>query len=91
MEKVNKNDFVRMVSKRTGYAQADIRAVLETASNVAMDLLSDGKSVCIWAGVIFEPVDVPERDAINPRTRETIHVPARKRVKARFGTKYKGL
>lgn len=37
MEKFNNSNFVKLVSKETGYAQKDIKAVLEAVSDVALD------------------------------------------------------
>ena len=62
MEKINIPEFVKQVSKASGYAQKDIREVLNVAAEVAARDLSDDKEVVIMDGVILYPGHYKARD-----------------------------
>ena len=89
MNKMNYTDFVKKISKKTGYAQKDVKEVLNTVSEVALDLLREGTTVNIVPSITLEARYVAESTKRNPRTGETVLVAAHKRPKAKFGKLYK--
>ena len=62
MEKISMNEFVRQISKKSGYAQTDIKAVLNFASECVAENLNDGVSTTMMHGVIIYPAVYPARD-----------------------------
>ena len=76
MEKINNSDFVRMVSKDTGYAQKDIFAVLESVSKLLLENLKDDKSTAVLKGMVVYPATY----------KDTVKFP-----RARFGRFFKDL
>lgn len=89
MEKFNNSDFVKLVSKETGYAQKDIKAVLEAVSDVALDIISRDDAVVVFPGLTLTATYVPETTRRNPRTGEAVLVQPHHKPKAKFGAKYK--
>lgn len=89
MGKINNKDFIRQISKKTGYTQNDIKAVINAVSDIVIDNLSDGNATTVFTGLIIEPRDVAATDKRNPRDGSVIHVPAHKAPKAKFGAKIK--
>ena len=45
--KINYPDFIRQVSKKTGYSQLDIKAVLNAASDITIDNMQAGNSTVV--------------------------------------------
>lgn len=89
MEKINNANFVKLISKETGYAQKDIKAVLEAASDVALDIIKKDDAVIVFPGVTLTATYVPETKKRNPRTGDAVIVAPHHKPKAKFGTKYK--
>lgn len=89
MAKINNKDFVKQISKKTGYTQSDIKAVISAASNIIIDNLVDGNSTVLFTGLTIEPRDVAATDKRNPRDGSVIHIPAHKAPKAKFGVRFK--
>jgi hypothetical protein len=61
-EKINIGDFVRQVSKKSGYAQRDIAEVLNVASEIAAKNVGENKSTVIMKGIILYPGYYPAVD-----------------------------
>lgn len=74
MDKINNPEFVKMISKDTGYAQKEIAIVLSSVSSLLLRNLSEGKETAILKGVIVYPAKYKDK-SIFPR--------------ARFGTYFK--
>ncbi len=51
-DKVNYKDFIRQISKDTGYAQKDISAVLESAENLIDNNLNNGIETTALKGMV---------------------------------------
>lgn len=89
MNKISYSDFVKQISKKTGYAQKDVKEVLNTASDIALEDLQTGDSVNVFNGLTLETRFVAEATRRNPRTGASVLVPAHRKPKAKFGSKYK--
>ena len=77
---MNKKDLIRAAAEATGMTQKDCAAVLEAVLAAATKELAKGNDVTV-AG--FGAFRVKERDArmgINPKTGESIQIPASKSV-----------
>lgn len=53
--KINNGEFVKQISKRSGYAQKDIAEVLNTAAEVLHDNLDDNYETAVLKGMIVYP------------------------------------
>lgn len=90
MEKVNMSEFVRQISQKSGYAQTDIKAVLNFASECIAENLSDGLSTTIMQGVVIYPSVLPARDA-KDKNGNLVHYEQTIYPRARFGQSFKKL
>lgn len=86
---LNVKEFVKEISKETGYSQKDITTVLETAESIMIDAVANKDGVKIFKSLSIVPVIKKERVAISPTTKESIVVPERKTPKAKFSQKFK--
>lgn len=86
---MNKQEFVIMVraSDTTGIMTSIEKT--ERVVNQVLDMLKESivkhRSLKIQGFGVFEVVDVPERQGCNPRTGESILIPAHKAVRFRPG------
>lgn len=87
MDKVNFSDFVRQISKKSGYAQKDIKEVLTTGSECVAENLAKGISTAIMQGVIIYPGVYPATDRIEDG--KTVHYEEVIYPRARFGQSFK--
>jgi nucleoid DNA-binding protein len=68
-EKINNREFVKQISKETGYAQADIKAVLESATDIVVKNLGEDKATAVFKGLIVYPCHYKQGELIYPRAR----------------------
>ena len=87
MEKVNFSDFVRQVSRRSGYAQKDIKEVLNVGSECIVENLNKGMSTTVMQGVIVYPGVYPAFDRVE--NGKTVHYDEVIYPRARFGQAFK--
>lgn len=86
---LNKTELVAKVAAETGNSQASVSAVIDGLFAVVSETVAAGEKVTIPGWVSFEPTDTAARQGRNPRTGETIKIPAGKRVKVTAGSKLK--
>lgn len=87
MEKVKFTDFVRQVSKKSGYAQKDIKEVLNISSAIVAENLSNGISTTIMQGVVIYPGVYPAMDRVEDG--KNVHYEEVIYPRARFGQAFK--
>ena len=86
---MNKKDVIKAVSVKTGFSQKDVTEVVEDMLDIITATLVDGKDVSISG---FGKFTVSERDArkgVNPRTLESIDIPASRVPKFKAGSALK--
>ena len=88
MEKVNYSDFVRQVSKKSGYAQVNIKEILDKAAEVSADNQNQNIASTVMQGIIIYPstypaVDTTDKDGNIIHHNETVY------PRARFGKAFK--
>lgn len=54
-QKVNNKDFIRAISKETGFTQKDIADVLESAADLVISNLSNGIETAVFQGMVIYP------------------------------------
>ena len=73
---VHKNEFIRLVAKRSGVPQTVVAQVLNGAVGVIAESLVQGQKV-VWTGFgTFEMRRRSARQGINPQTRQKIVIGA---------------
>lgn len=77
---MNKKDLIKEVSSRSGVSQKDAQRVFDSIMAVIGDKLRDNGEVVIPDFGKFSIKQVPERQGINPATKEKITIPAHSKV-----------
>lgn len=73
---MNKADIINKVHETLGGTKADAERAVETMLDCVVDSLKNGEEVSIAGLGIFSAKMRPARQGRNPRTGETIEVPA---------------
>lgn len=89
MEKVNYSDFVKAVATSTGFTMKDIKEVLGAVENTALSLINTDVEVKVMPSVSLYVSDRAARVGRNPKTGESVQIPAKKFVKAKFSASFK--
>jgi DNA-binding protein HU-beta len=76
MESMQKTEFIREVSTRTGMSQKDTKKMIDTALDVIAEALAAGRKVTLTGFGTFEVRERQQREGVNPQTREKITIPA---------------
>ena len=72
---MNKTELVAAIAERTELTKKDADQALKAFIDVVGDELSKGEKIQLAGFGTFEVTERAARDGINPRTRETIHIP----------------
>ncbi len=73
---MNKSELVGKIAEQTGMTKKDTEKVVNAFVNVVQDTLSGGDTVAILGFGTFLARERPAREGRNPRTGETIQIPA---------------
>lgn len=76
-----KSDFIAAICNRTLKKESEVKPIVDAAVDILIEQLKAGENVTITGFGTFETRDREATTARNPRTGETIEVPA-KRVPA---------
>lgn len=74
---MTKADIVERVCDRTGYRKRDVQIVVDGLLDAVSRSLVEGRGVEIRGFGSFKSRFLPARQARNPRTGETVHLPER--------------
>ena len=88
-ELVNVENFVREISKQTGYSQRAISEVLECAEKVMIDTVKSGKDCKIFKSLTIMPTIRPAGSGRNIATGEKLQIPEMTIPKAKFSKAFK--
>jgi len=75
---MNKAELVTEVSKKTSLAKKDIGNVVDALVETITDAIKKGEKVALAGFGTFQVVQRKARTGLNPQTKETIQIPARK-------------
>ena len=78
---MNKTELVTAIANNTELTKKDAEAALKAFIDVVGDELSKGEKVQLAGFGTFEVVERAAREGRNPRTKETIQIPASKAPK----------
>ena len=73
---MNKTELITQVSQRSGLARKDAERAVNAAVDAICQCLSQGEKVQLTGFGIFEVKDREARVGRNPRTLETVEIPA---------------
>lgn len=82
---MNKSDLINAIAEKSGLTKADSKAALEAAVDAISAALAAGEKVALVGFGTFSVAEKAARTGINPRTKETIEIAARKAVKFKQG------
>ena len=76
---MNKTDLVNVVNAETKIAKKDVDAVVTATFKAITDALKEGDKVALIGFGTFEVKEAAAREGRNPKTGETITIPASKK------------
>lgn len=82
---MNKTELVNAIAEKAGLTKVDAKSALDAAVAAVSEALAKGDKVAILGFGTFSVAEKGERTGINPRTKETITIAARKTVKFKQG------
>lgn len=82
---MNKTELINAVAEKAGLSKVDAKKAVEAAVAAVTEALAKGDKVSVIGFGTFAVVEKGERLGINPRTKETITIAARKSVKFKQG------
>lgn len=80
---MNKKELVSAIVEKTEQSVSEVTKALDGFIEVVGETIVTDKVIIPGFGT-FELKDVPERDGINPKTKEVIHIPASKKPNFKF-------
>lgn len=86
---MNKSDFVAAIAENAGISKADATKAVKAFTDVVTETLKKGDKIALVGFGTFEATDRPERQGINPATKEKITIPAAKVPKFKAGAPLK--
>ncbi|MFL0757699.1 MAG: HU family DNA-binding protein [Prochlorococcus sp.] len=75
---MNKASLVKAIAKRTRQSKTDVSLVLAAFTDSIIDSLAEGKKVSFLGFGSFEPRERSARKGLNPKTGESIKIPAKR-------------
>lgn len=75
---MQKTDFIKAVSEKTGVSQKQVREVLDASLDTIRDALQRGEKVTLTGFGTFEVRQRQAREGVNPQTRQKIKISATK-------------
>ncbi len=78
---IKKTQLIQMLADKTGATKKDAAMWLESFVEMMTGLLKQGEKINITGMGIFKVADRKAREGRNPRTGETIQIPASKKLR----------
>ena len=82
---MNKSEFISAVAAKSGLTKVDAKKAVDAYAETLTEALKAGDKVALLGFGSFSVVEKGERQGINPKTKETITIAARKSVKFKAG------
>ena len=85
------NSFIRKYAELHSIPMTQARAEIERFENAFKDITVESGGIDLRGFIKSEVVNVPAKKGRNPKTGETIDIPAKKVVKVKVASKFKNL
>ena len=82
---MNKTELVAAMAERTELSKKDAEKALKAFTDVVAEELTKGEKIQLVGFGTFEVADRPAREGRNPKTGETMQIPASKAPKFKAG------
>lgn len=82
---MNKTELVNAIAEKSGLSKVDAKKALDATIESLTCALAKGDKIALVGFGTFSVVEKAARQGINPRTKETITIAARKTVKFKQG------
>lgn len=82
---MNKSELIGAIAEKAGLSKVQAKAALEASVEAISEALAAGDKVALVGFGTFSVAEKGARTGINPRTKETIEIAARKAVKFKQG------
>lgn len=82
---MNKTEFIAELAKKADLTKAQAQKAVNAFAEVVAEQMEAGEKIAILGFGTFSVSTRSERKGVNPRTKETITIPARKSVKFKPG------
>lgn len=82
---MNKTELINAVAEKSGLTKVDAKAAVEAVVATVTEALAKGDKIALVGFGTLSVAEKGERTGINPRTKETIKIAARKVVKFKQG------
>lgn len=83
---MNKSDLINAMAAESGLSKADSRKALDAFISAVSGALKEGDKIALVGFGTFSVSERGERTGINPATKQTITIPAKKVVKFKAGS-----
>ena len=87
---MNKSDLINAMAAESGLSKPDSKKALDAFVSAVSAALKDGDKVALVGFGTFSVSERGERTGINPATKQTITIPAKKVVKFKAGNELEG-
>ncbi|MDR1356067.1 MAG: HU family DNA-binding protein [Tannerellaceae bacterium] len=82
---MNKTEFIAAVAEKSGLSKVDTKKAIDAFTETVSSELQHGGKVALLGFGAFSISEKSARNGVNPKTKEPIHIPARKAVKFKPG------
>lgn len=82
---MNKTELVAKIAEGAGLSKVDAKKALDATLEAITNAVKAGDKVALVGFGTFDVTERAERQGINPATKETITIPAKKLVKFKAG------
>ena len=82
---MNKTELVAKIAEGAGLSKVDAKKALDATLEAITNAVKEGDKVALVGFGTFDVTERAERQGINPATKETITIPAKKVVKFKAG------
>ncbi len=82
---MDKSEFINAVAEKSGLSKVDAKKAVEAFVDTVSNELKEGGKVALLGFGSFSVSEKAARKGVNPKTKETIEIAARKAVKFKAG------
>lgn len=83
---MNKTELVNAIAEKSGLSKSDSKKALDATVEAIADALKANDKIALVGFGTFSVSERPERQGINPATKATITIPAKKIAKFKAGS-----